>query len=458
MNGPADRSRGQAPAGADIYSVMRLNREVRQLLEAGIAAVWIEAEVSNFARPASGHWYFSLKDQGAQVRCAMWKARNQLAGFTPREGQMVLARGRVSLYEPRGDYQLLVEYLEEAGLGALKRAFEELKARLAAEGLFAAEKKRALPAAPRRIGLITSPTGAAVRDMLHVLARRFPASAVLIYPVPVQGAAAAPAIVAALDLAARRAECDVLILARGGGSLEDLWAFNDEQVARAIARSPIPVVTGIGHEVDFTIADFAADVRAPTPTAAAQLVVPDRREWLERLGQLRHRFIAAIRRQLQDARAHLIAAQARLRQAHPGTRLTQHGQRLDELEQRLQRATARLLERTGERLQRLNARILARSPGGAVRELELRRSSLGARLLLAVRTHLVAAETRLGLASHGLQAISPLATLSRGFAVVSRVADGAVVHSAAAVNTGEEIEARLASGRLRARVTRQDLA
>jgi exodeoxyribonuclease VII large subunit len=458
MNGPPDRSRGQAPAGADIYSVTRLNREVRQLLEAGIAAVWIEAEVSNFARPASGHWYFSLKDQGAQLRCAMWKARNQLAGFTPREGQQVLARGRVSLYEPRGDYQLLVEYLEEAGLGALKRAFEELKARLAAEGLFAAEKKRALPAAPRRIGLITSPTGAAVRDMLHVLARRFPASAVLIYPVPVQGAAAAPAIVAALELAARRAECDVLILARGGGSLEDLWAFNDEQVARAIARSPIPVVTGIGHEVDFTIADFAADVRAPTPTAAAQLVVPDRRQWLERLDQLRLRFVAAMRRQLEDERAHLIAAQARLRLAHPGTRLTQHGQRLDELEQRLQRATARMLERVGERLHRLSARILARSPAGVVRELELRRSALGARLSLAVRTRLVAAETRLGLASHGLQAISPLATLSRGFSVVSRVADGAVVRSAAAVNPGDEIEARLASGRLRARVTRQDLA
>jgi exodeoxyribonuclease VII large subunit len=457
MNGPPDRSRGLAPAGADIYSVTRLNREVRLLLEAGMATVWIEAEVSNFARPASGHWYFSLKDPGAQLRCAMWKARNQLAGFTPREGQQVLARGRVSLYEPRGDYQLLVEYLEEAGLGALKRAFEELKARLAAEGLFAAEKKRALPAAPRRIGLITSPTGAAVRDMLHVLARRFPASDVLIYPVPVQGAAAAPAIVAALALAAQRAECDVLIVARGGGSLEDLWAFNDEQVARAIARSPMPVVTGIGHEVDFTIADFAADVRAPTPTAAAQLVVPDRRQWLERLGQLGLRFGAAMRRQLEDERARLAVAQARLRLAHPGTRLMQHGQRLDELEQRLQRSTARTLERFGERLQRLGARVLSRSPAGSLRELELRRSALGARLLLAVRTRLIAAETRLGLVSHGLQAISPLATLSRGFAVVTRLADGAVLHTAAAVNAGDDIEARLASGRLRACVTSKEL-
>jgi exodeoxyribonuclease VII large subunit len=273
----------------------------------------------------------------------------------------------------------------------------------------------------------------------------------------VQGAAAAPAIVAALALAAQRAECDVLIVARGGGSLEDLWAFNDEQVARAIARSPMPVVTGIGHEVDFTIADFAADVRAPTPTAAAQLVVPDRRQWLERLGQLGLRFGAAMRRQLEDERARLAVAQARLRLAHPGTRLMQHGQRLDELEQRLQRSTARTLERFGERLQRLGARVLSRSPAGSLRELELRRSALGARLLLAVRTRLIAAETRLGLVSHGLQAISPLATLSRGFAVVTRLADGAVLHTAAAVNAGDDIEARLASGRLRACVTSKEL-
>jgi exodeoxyribonuclease VII large subunit len=228
-------------------------------------------------------------------------------------------------------------------------------------------------------------------------------------------------------------------------------------VARAIARSPMPLVNGIGHEVDFTIADFAADVRAPTPTAAAQLVVPDRRQWLERLGQLGLRFGAAMRRQLEDERARLATAQARLRLAHPGARLMQHGQRLDELEQRLQRATARSLERVGERLHRLGARMLAQSPAGAMRELELRRAALQARLVLAVRTRLIAAETRFGLVSHGLHAISPLATLSRGFAVVTRLADGAVLHSAASVNTGDEIEARLASGRLRARVTEKEL-
>src|SRR5580692_2394539 len=269
-----------ARVGRDIYSVSRLNREVRVLLERGFGTLWVEAEISNFSRPGSGHWYFSLKDANAQVRCAMFRQRNIQCAFTARDGQKVLVRARIGLYEPRGEFQLIVDHMEDAGLGALKRQFEELSARLAAEGLFAAERKRLLPGIPKRIGIITSPTGAAVRDILHVLARRFPAVAILIYPVPVQGAQAAAEIVAALQAAGRRNECDVLILARGGGSLEDLWAFNDERLARAIVASRIPVITGIGHEIDFTIADFAADVRAPTPSAAAELVVPDAEEWL----------------------------------------------------------------------------------------------------------------------------------------------------------------------------------
>src|SRR3984893_11079296 len=229
----------------DIYSVSRLNREVRVLLERGFASLWLEAEISNLARPSSGHWYFSLKDAGAQVRCCMFRQRNLLCVFAPRDGQKVLVRARIGLYEPRGEYQLVIDHMEDAGLGALKRQFEELSAKLRLEGLFAVERKRPLPTLPKRIGLITSPTGAAVRDILHVLARRFPAAAVLVYPVPVQGAQAAAEIVAALEAAGRRAECDMLILARGGGSLEDLWAFNDERLARAIVASPIPVITGI---------------------------------------------------------------------------------------------------------------------------------------------------------------------------------------------------------------------
>ncbi|MGH8327648.1 MAG: exodeoxyribonuclease VII large subunit, partial [Steroidobacteraceae bacterium] len=269
-------TRTATPAERTVYTVTQLNREARTLLERHLAVVWIEGELSNLAQPSSGHWYFSLKDREAQVRCAMFRQRNQSVGFTPRAGQQVLARARVSLYEPRGDFQLIVEHLEEAGIGALRREFERLKVQLAAEGLFDLARKRALPRFPVRIGVVTSPTGAAVRDILHILRRRFPPAAVLVYPTAVQGAAAVPAIVDAITLASARAECDVLILARGGGSLEDLWAFNDERVARAIHGCRIPVVAGIGHEVDFTIADLVADARAPTPSGAAELATPDR--------------------------------------------------------------------------------------------------------------------------------------------------------------------------------------
>jgi exodeoxyribonuclease VII large subunit len=393
--------------GEAVYSVARLNREARLLLESGLGRVWVEAEISNFARPSSGHWYFSLKDSEAQLRCAMFRQRNQFARFTPRDGQQVLARGRVSLYEPRGDYQLIVEQLEEAGLGALQRAFEQLRDRLAAEGLFAPGRKRALPAAPQTIGVITSPTGAALRDILHILARRYAAAAVIVYPVPVQGAAAAPAIAAALDQASARAECDVLILARGGGSLEDLWAFNDERVARAIARAAVPVVAGIGHETDVTIADFVADRRAPTPSGAAELVAPDTGGWLRQLARLGARFAAAMQRQLADDVQRLTILRHRLERAHPGARLTQSSQKLDDLEQRLQRAWR-------EQAQRARARI--------------------------------------ELAARALQAVSPLATLARGFAVLTRGRDGALLTDVAAVADGEDIDARLGRGSLRARV------
>ncbi len=426
-----------ASAGADVYSVTRLNREARMLLEAGLGSVWVQAEVSNFARPGSGHWYFSLKDKDAQLRCAMFRQRNVLSRFTPREGQLVLARGRVSLYEPRGDYQLLVEHLEDAGIGALQRAFEELRARLHAEGLFAAERKRELPTAPLRIGVITSPTGAAIRDILHVLALRFPAAAVLIYPVPVQGALAAPAIVAALDLAVSRAECEVLILARGGGSLEDLWPFNDERVARALARCTLPVVAGIGHETDVTIADFVADVRAPTPTAAAHLVVPDRRVWLQRLSMLARRFGVAMHRKLTEVADQVGSRHERLQRAHPGARLVQHAQRLDELELRLRRALA--------------ARLRTTETGLAT--LSMRANTAAERLQAAWNRSLGASHSRVELAARALQAVSPLATLQRGFAIIARASDGTLIRRSAELHVDELIEARLADGTVTARVT-----
>src|ERR1700678_949498 len=346
----------------DIYSVSRLNREVRVLLERGFGSLWLEAEISNFARPSSGHWYFSLKDAAAQVRCAMFRQRNMLCAFTARDGQKVLVRARIGLYEPRGEFQLIVDHLEDAGLGALQRQFEELRARLAAEGLFSAERKRRLPALPKRIGVITSPTGAAVRDILHVLARRFPAVRVLIYPVAVQGAQAAAEIVAALKTAAARNECDVLILARGGGSLEDLWAFNDEKLARAIVASPIPVVSGVGHEIDFTIADFAADMRAPPPSAAAELVVPDAGEWLAALASLAARLARGARRRLGEGRERLRRLERRAALVSPAARCAQQTQRLDELEQRLRRAMRRRLQEQGERLRWLSGRASLVSP------------------------------------------------------------------------------------------------
>src|SRR5262245_43050897 len=270
----------------EVYTISRLNREGRTLLEKGFPPLWVEGEMSNLSRPGSGHLYFSLKDADAQVRCAMFRLQASRVRFPLRDGLKVIARARVTLYEPRGEFQLQVEQLEEAGEGALRRAFEALKARLAEEGVFDPSLKRPLPTLPRRIGVLTSPAGAALRDVLHVLERRFPAIPVCIYPIPVQGAEAAPRIAHMLRVAARRAECDVLILTRGGGSLEDLWPFNEEIVARALRACAIPVVSAVGHEIDVTIADFAADLRAPTPSAAAELVVPDAQAWLRQVATL----------------------------------------------------------------------------------------------------------------------------------------------------------------------------
>ena len=429
----------------DVYSVGRINREVRLLLEAGLPPVWVEGEISNFSAPSSGHWYFTLKDRDAQIRCAMFRARNVGLGFRPKEGQLLQARGRVGLYEPRGDYQLIVEQLEDAGEGALKREFEKLKVRLAAEGLFDTERKRPLPRIPRRIAVVTSATGAALRDILHILARRFPPAGVLIHPVPVQGTAAAPAIVAAIDSASARGDCDVLILARGGGSLEDLWSFNDEQVARAIFRCAIPVVTGIGHETDFTIADFVADVRAPTPSGAAQLVAPDRLSLLQQVGGLRERLRLATLRQLSHGAQRFTAAAKRLQQAHPGSKLAQQAQRLDELELRLRQGVQRQVAAGCQQFQQLLARLQRSHAGIHLDRLALRATDLEQRLHAAFREHLAGLAHRLALAQRGLDAVSPLATLGRGFAMVT-TADGTLVQDARQLKVGDEITAQLAQG------------
>ncbi|MGB6604294.1 MAG: exodeoxyribonuclease VII large subunit [Steroidobacteraceae bacterium] len=447
---PQDHAAG-IPA-RDVYSVTRLNREVRALLERGLGVVWVAGELSNFSQPASGHWYFSLKDRDAQLRCAMFRMKNSLVGFTPRSGSQLLVRGRISVYEARGEYQLIVEHLEEAGAGVLQREFERLKSRLAAEGLFALERKRSLPRFPRRVGVITSPSGAALRDILQILARRYPPAAVLIYPAPVQGPAAAPALVAALEHASRRAECDVLILARGGGSLEDLWAFNDERLARAIHAAALPVVSGVGHEIDFTIADFVADARASTPSAAAELVVPDRAALLAALERTHQRLALCLRRELQALGARLAGTERRLSLAHPGTRLQQQMQRLDDLSQRLAGAMRGSAHHARSRLSEAGARLAHGSPLKLLQAQCERHQLLRSRLERALGEHLAGARHRLDLAARTLGAVGPLATLSRGFAIVTGAAGG-LLTDAAAVRVGDEIEARLAHGTLSARVT-----
>jgi exodeoxyribonuclease VII large subunit len=437
----------------DIYTPSRLNREARTLLERGLPALWLEGEISNLSRPSSGHWYFSLKDEAAQLRCAMFRQRNMLARFTPRDGSHVLVRGRVSLYEQRGDYQFIADYMEEAGEGALRQRFELLKVKLAAQGLFAAEHKRPLPRLPRRIGVVTSPTGAAIRDVLHILKRRSCGIPVLLYPVQVQGGVAAAQIARTIRRASARAECDVLILVRGGGSLEDLWAFNEESVARAIYDSAIPIVTGIGHEVDFTIADFVADVRAPTPSGAAELAVPDSTEWLRNVMRLAGRLTVALGRKLktQQDRASWLAR--RLQQLHPGVELRQRAQRLDDLEQRLIRVLRADLSARQRTLVQLAAELRQHSPAlrvaNARRRLDSARSSIEA----STRARLEQFGKRLAVAARTLDAVSPLATLERGYAIVTD-SKGTVVTNAQDIRVGQLIDARLTQGSIRARVER----
>jgi exodeoxyribonuclease VII large subunit len=443
---PAD-----APPAREVFTISRLNREARALLERGLGSVWLEGEISNLSRPGSGHWYFSLKDAAAQVRCAMFRQRNLLVRFPVKDGAQVLARGRVSLYEARGEFQVVIEHLEEAGEGILRRRFEALKQKLNAEGLFDTRHKQPLPPLPRRIGVVTSPSGAAIRDILHVLRRRFPAIPVLVYPVAVQGEAAPREIEQALRLADQRRDCDVLILTRGGGSLEDLWAFNDEGVARAIFACRIPIVSGVGHEVDFTIADFVADERAPTPSAAAERVVPDRAEWLRSLAATDQRIVRALRRRLGDQRNALQVREQRLARAHPGVVLRQHAQRLDELEGRLRLAGRRRLERASQRHAAASALLMRASPALRLTALRLRLDTARHNLSRALAARHVDRRQRLELAARALNAVSPLATLDRGYAIVLD-AGGRALQDAAKLRPGDRVTARLARGRFTAGV------
>ncbi|MFM5557096.1 exodeoxyribonuclease VII large subunit [Aeromonas rivipollensis] len=434
-----------------IFTVTRLNSAVRMILEQDLGLVWLTGELSNLAMPSSGHWYFSLKDISAQVRCAMFKGNNRRVPFRPQDGMQVLVQARVSLYEPRGDYQLIIESMQPAGDGMLALRFEELKRRLGAEGLFDEGRKRPLPREPRAVGLVTSATGAALHDMLTVLERRAPDLPVFIYPTQVQGSAAIAQIVAAITLANRRAEVDVLIVGRGGGSLEDLWCFNEEAVARAIAGSAIPVVSAVGHEVDVTISDFAADLRAPTPSAAAELVAPDRSARAQRLVHLKQRLVQAISRRQTAARHGFALLQKRLDHQDPKRRLEQQSQRLDELSGRLQQLLNLRLHQGERRLANLELRLQARSPSTLLAAGKRRHQLAEERLHSLMNKRQDLAAHRLAMLSARLDGVSPLATLGRGYSI-TRTQGGEVISRAAQVSAGQSLVTTLAEGDLRVRV------
>ena len=438
----------------DIWTVSRLTREARAVLEGSFPLLWVEGEISNLSQPASGHLYFSLKDPAAQVRCAMFRNKRLLLGFRPANGQQVLARVRVSLYEGRGDFQLVVEHLEPAGEGALRLEFERLKRKLAAEGLFDPASKRPLPAFPRQVGLITSPTGAAVRDLISVFGRRFPALPLVIYPAQVQGEGATAELLAMLALANRRAECDVLILARGGGSLEDLQAFNDETLARAIRASAIPVVTGIGHEIDFTLADLAADQRGATPSAAAELVSPSAPHLQQRLTALEMRLRQAQGRHLEGLRYRWQNASHRLHRQHPLAELERRQQRADDLERRLGDALRRRLEGLHRRRDQALSRLLHLNPLTRLVVLRHRLATLDARLHQAPSRQLALRREHLAGLALALDALSPLGTLARGYAILQRTGIGEVIRDSSQVAIGDLIDARLGRGNLTARIER----
>ncbi len=439
---------GMMPPEREVFSVSRLNRTARALLEQGLPRVWIEGELSNISRPSSGHLYFTLKDSQAQVRGAMFRSRNQLLRFRPEEGMQVLVRAKVSLYEARGDYQLIAESMQEAGDGVLQRAFDALKAKLEAEGLFDPAGKKALPTLPGRIGVITSPTGAAIRDVLSVLRRRFPAIPVLVYPVPVQGKDAGREIAAMLHTASRRNECDVLILTRGGGSLEDLWAFNEEVVARAIHACSLPVVSAVGHEVDFTIADFVADQRAPTPSAAAELVSPDQQEWLQQVTSREARITRRMQQHLLDTRQRMGWLEQRLTLRHPGQYLRQQAQRLDDLEGRSRLAIRSYFNNLRASLQAALAALQQQTPAHRINRVELQRRAIEQRMQAAMHTLLQTGQRRLAVACRSLDTTSPLATLQRGYAIVSRPGQREILRKAVDLRPGEQVETRLAEGSL----------
>ncbi len=451
MNNLLSSSNDLSHSGREIITVSQLNRRARQLLETQMALLWIEGELSNLSTPSSGHWYFTLKDAQAQVRCAMFRNRNMAVKFKPQQGTHVVIRARVSLYEERGDYQIIAEHMEEAGTGILQRNFEALKQKLLLEGLFAEERKKTLPKMPSHIAIITSPTGAAIRDMLQILDRRFALIPVTLIPVAVQGKDSAPQIVHALELANRSQLFDVIILGRGGGSLEDLWPFNEEIVARAIDASEIPVVSAVGHETDITIADFVADLRAPTPSAAAELVVPDSDELLDQLIGFEVLLEETIQRKLTFFQQKTHWLQSRLR--HPKSKLEQASQGLDHLESRLKHKMLSNIRHYQNHLQTLSLRQVPWHPKNQLQRFQQRLLQADQQLRMSQQHLLDKKKQAFQTAIRMLHTLSPLNTLDRGYALVTHQGTQTPITSSKQIQTGSQLTTRIAEGEFSCEVT-----
>jgi exodeoxyribonuclease VII large subunit len=433
-----------SPASETAFTVSQLNRQIQQLLEASLPWILVEGEISNLAKPGSGHWYFSLKDDRAQIRCAMFKGKNSAVRFQPKDGDMVRLRARVTFYGPRGDCQLSVEGMESAGEGALQQAFERLKNTLQTEGLFSPEHKKPLPTQPERVAIITSPVGAAVRDMIIAFRRRFPLTELTILPSLVQGQDAAKNIVKQLNRADDSGYFDAIILGRGGGSLEDLWSFNDEALARRIFQATTPIVSAVGHETDFTIADFVADVRAATPTAAAELLSPDKAQLIRQIAQQESQLTRRMSRILEQSQQQLDFMIKRIR--HPKERIDQQQTQLDQLKRRLQQSLERTIQEHKVKTQNLEHRLQKNTPARRIEQNQEKLRDIDARLALALNNTLTSKQISFARLIDKLNLVSPLNTLSRGYAIASK--DKQVIRSVNEIQKGDSIKVRVQDGEI----------
>jgi len=431
----------------NIYSISKLNHEVKNLLEEHYTNIWVQGEISNFVAHSSGHWYFSLKDLKAQISCAMFRGRNRLAKFKPESGNQIIARAKISLYEPRGNYQLILEHIEPAGEGLLRQQYEELKNKLESEGLFSTENKKRLPSFPKQIAIVSSPTGAAIRDILSVLKRRYPLAMVILYPSAVQGQGASTGIVKAIQQADHDKENEVLIIARGGGSIEDLWSFNEEIVARAIFTCQLPTISGIGHEIDFTIADFVADVRAPTPSAAAEAVTPDSTELTQDLSIYASRFTQLIQAKLNQINQTSDSLNIRLQQQHPINRIKQLKQRSHDTFARLQQFMQMNLQLQKSKLDTIKAQLTRHEPNQKLQQHQEKISTLHQRMHVAMKYLLSHNKQNLVALSRALDTVSPLGTLDRGYAIMTAKTSGVVINDIKKINVGDQISAQISDGK-----------